>query len=174
MSSTPENVRYSRIRVAEHGMNFSVAHFTIFSATERENLHGHNYRVQCSLVAPIDDNGLTFDYRIFKRLIRELCGDLDEQMLLAGKSPYLEIVVEEDYTIAIFGNERIPFLHRDVSILPITNISVEELSHYLLQQALNAPELADRGIIEMTVEVSSDPRQSGASHWKHPDQPEEP
>lgn len=166
MSTTPTEPRYCRIEIAEHGLNFSVAHFTIFSETEREHLHGHNYRVACSLLAPIDDNGLTFDYGIVKRLFRSLCDQLDEQVLLPGKSPWLEVVVEEDYTIAIFNEERIPFLQRDVTVLPIANTTVEELSHYLLQQALNSPDLAGRNIMEMSVKVSSDPLQSGAAHWQ--------
>lgn len=167
--SNPDNEpRYSRIEIAEHGLNFSVAHFTIFSATERENLHGHNYHVACSLLAPVDDNGLTFDYGIVKQLFRTLCTQLDEQVLLPGKSPYLEIVVEDDYTTAVFNEERIPFLQRDVTILPIANTTVEELSHYLLQEALNSTALAGRNIAEMSVRVSSDPLQSGSAHWKKP------
>lgn len=38
---------------------FSVAHFTIFSATERERLHGHNYSVSTKIVAPMGANGFS-------------------------------------------------------------------------------------------------------------------
>lgn len=164
MSDKP--TRYSRIEVARETLEFSVAHFTIFSPTERENLHGHNYHVGCEIYAPVDDNGLTFDYAIIKRVLEAQCDKLDEQVLLPGNSPYLDIVDEADYVVAIFNEERIPFLERDVTVLPIANTTVEELSHYLLHEVLKMPELKDRGIVEITVKVSSNPGQSGAAHWR--------
>ena len=43
-------------------LHFSAAHFTIFSATERERLHGHNYSVSARFVAPQGDNGFSADH----------------------------------------------------------------------------------------------------------------
>ena len=37
------------IRLAKENMKFSAAHFTIFSASERERLHGHNFRVEVDI-----------------------------------------------------------------------------------------------------------------------------
>ncbi|MFP6806133.1 MAG: 6-carboxytetrahydropterin synthase [Pseudomonadales bacterium] len=158
--------RYCRIEIAKHALNFSVAHFTIFSKTERENLHGHNFQVACDLTAPVNENGLMFDYGIIKRVIRELCEEIDEQVILPSKSPFLEVVKENDYTIAIFNGERIPFLERDVMVLPIANTTVEEFSHYFLQRMLDHGEFQDRGIKSLTVKVSSSPGQTGCSAWE--------
>jgi len=165
LTDTPKQPRYSRIEISKHALNFSVAHFTIFSATERENVHGHNFQVECDICAPVHDDGLTMDYGVIKRVLRTLCDELDEKVLLPGKSPHLEIITEGDYRVALFNDERIPFLHRDVLVLPIANSTVEELSHYLLQKVLNTPELSDRGIREVTVRVSSSPGQTGAAQW---------
>ena len=157
--------RYCRIEIAKHALNFSVAHFTIFSKTERENLHGHNFQVECDLTGPVSNDGLTFDYGIIKRVIRGLCDELDEQVILPDHSPYLEIREEDGYTIAVFNGERLPFLARDVTILPIANTTVEEFSHYLLHRMLDHPEFKDREIVKLNVKVSSSPGQTGCSTW---------
>ena len=52
---------------------FSAAHYTIFSATERERLHGHNYSVSARIVAPMGDNGFAADYTVYKQRIGALC-----------------------------------------------------------------------------------------------------
>ena len=75
MSNT-DGGRFGSIEIAKHALNFSVAHFTIFSKTERENLHGHNFQVACELTAPVNDDGLMFDYAVIKSVIRNLCDDL--------------------------------------------------------------------------------------------------
>lgn len=157
--------RVSRIEIAKHALNFSIAHFTIFSATERENLHGHNFQVQCEILAPVLENGLTFDYGIIKTAVRELCDFLDEKTILPENSPYLKLEQEGDYTVAIFDGERLPFLHRDVMTLPVRNTTVEELSWYILEHLLESQDLKDRGLMEMTVKVSSSPGQTGCSTW---------
>ena len=158
--------RYSRIEIRKQAHSFSAAHFTIFNKTERENLHGHNFQVECELTAPVGDDGLMFDYGIIKKVLRGLCDDLDEQTILPEKSPYLDLEKDGAYTVAVFNGERIPFLARDLTILPIANTTVEELSNYLLGILLEHPEFQHRGIIEMTVKVSSSPGQTGCSQWR--------
>tara|TARA_B100001964_G_scaffold182305_1_gene201717 strand:- start:2750 stop:3250 length:501 start_codon:yes stop_codon:yes gene_type:complete len=158
--------RYGSIEIAKHALNFSVAHFTIFSKSERENIHGHNFQVACELTAPVDDNGLIFDYNIVKSVIRSICDEINEHVVLPQKSPYLKIEYEADHTIALFNDERIPFLNRDAMVLPIANTTVEEFSNYFLQRILHHPDLKDRGITMMTLKVSSSPGQTGCSSWE--------
>jgi 6-pyruvoyltetrahydropterin/6-carboxytetrahydropterin synthase len=160
--------RYSRIEIRKQALNFSVAHFTIFNATERENLHGHNFQVEVEITAPVGKDGLMFDYGIIKKILRGVCDELDEQVLLPANSPHMQIEQEEDYTYALFNGERIPFLSRDLTILPIANTTVEELSDYLLKLLLAHDGFKDRGIVEMTVKVSSSPGQAGCADWRAP------
>ena len=146
-------------------MNFSAAHFTIFSSTEREDLHGHNFQVECELTSPIDKNGLIFDYSVIKRVVKQLCDELDEKTILPEKSPYFSLESEGGYVVGVYGSERLMFLPRDVITLPISNASVEELCHYLMDRILAHPDIANEDIRELTVKVSSSPGQNGSATW---------
>ena len=96
------------IDIAKEYLHFSAAHFTVFSATERENLHGHNFQVEATLRGPIGDDGLCFDYNIVKNRLKTLCDALDEVVLLPGNCPHLDIRVAGEYTVAEFNDERLP------------------------------------------------------------------
>ena len=98
-------------------MHFSAAHFTIFSATERENLHGHDFFVAVTVTGPVDDGGLCFDYNALKTRLRALCERLDETVLLPAESPHLGIDAQTDRVTVAFADERLAFLPRDVKIL---------------------------------------------------------
>ena len=77
---------------------------------------------------------------------------LDRRFLLPSESKYLRLEDSGDMWIGHFSNERIPFLKRDVVILPISNITIEELSHWFLQQLVtDKNELDLYGIKELTV-----------------------
>ena len=115
--------------------------FTLFSDTERENLHGHNFQVTLDAEAAIADDGLTFDYNILKKALKQMCDELDEQVIMPTRSPHLKIETDEHYTYVMFNGERIPFLDRDLTLLPIRNVTVEELAHYLLETLLKRERL---------------------------------
>lgn len=168
MTDATGGTRKSRIEISKQALNFSIGHFTVLSATERENLHGHNYQLECAVTAPVSDEGLVFNYGILKDLLKKLCDDIDEQVILPANSPYVTIEKEDGYTIAIFNDERIPFLDRDATVLPIANATVEEFSHYFLQRLLEHPGLRDRGISEITVRIGSSPGQYGSATWSQP------
>ena len=52
------------LHIDKQAHKFSAAHFTIFSETERERLHGHNYGVSARIVAAMGDNGFSADYNV--------------------------------------------------------------------------------------------------------------
>ena len=149
------------IRLAKENMKFSAGHFTIFSATERERLHGHNFRVEVDIHAQMLGNGMCFDYGLYKDRIVALCRELNEWFLLPTQSPHLRIEDDGDLIYAHFAGERIPFLRQDVLLLPLVNITLEELAGYFIQRLLQDRQevLAHRiGLIE--VRVFSGPGQS--------------
>ncbi len=143
---------------------FSAAHFTIFSASERERLHGHNYGVSARFVAPMGDNGFAADYNVYKDRLSRLCESLDEYMLLAGNSPYLQIAEEGPYYRVLFNQEEMLFLRSDTLVLPLRNATVEELSRYLLGRLLELS--TDDGLQEVEVFVASGAGQRASTLWR--------
>lgn len=155
------------IRLDKETMKFSAGHFTIFGPGERERLHGHNFKVSVSLHACVGDNGLCFDYGIYKRKVVALCRELNEYFLLPGRSSLLTIEEDGDAVVAVFGEERIPFLRADVLVLPIANVTLEELAGYLLGRLLaDEQAVAGHGIDAMEVSVASGPGQDATRRWQ--------
>ncbi|MHB1949459.1 MAG: 6-pyruvoyl trahydropterin synthase family protein [Gammaproteobacteria bacterium] len=158
--------RSAVVEIHQDELSFSAGHFTIFTATDREDLHGHNYYVGASFNVLLNDNGLAFDYRIYKRKLLDICHKLDRKFLLAGESKYLKIEDAGDMWFAHFGKEKIPFLKRDAVILPICNATIEELSNWFLQQLIvDEAELKKYCIHGITIKVFNGPGQSGAASW---------
>ena len=156
----------TRIEISKEYLSFSAGHFTIFSATERENLHGHNFQVCCSVSAVVDSNGLCFDYVALKRALKGLCDALDERLLLPERSPHLRLERQEGQLIAAFADERLHFLERDVLLLPIRNVTIEELAPLLLARLRDRPELAVVGIRAVELGVSSGAGQWALARWE--------
>lgn len=149
------------IRLAKENMKFSAGHFTIFSATERERVHGHNFRVEVDIEADMLGNGMCFDYGIYKARIVALCRELNEWMILPTRSSHLRIEEDGDHVHAHFNGERIPFLRSDVLLLPIENATLEEFSSWFLDRLMDDIDtLRQHRIVAMEARVSSGPGQS--------------
>jgi len=153
------------IEISKEYLHFAAAHFTLFSATERENLHGHNFHVTLDANAPVQNDGLTFDYNILKKALKSLCDDLDEQVLMPTESPYLHIEEQDDYVWVTFAGERIPFLPRDLTLLPVRNVTVEELAQFLLNKLLAEPPIQALAIDELVLRCSSGEGQWASATW---------
>lgn len=157
--------RYTQIKLHKEYMKFSAAHFTIFSATERERLHGHNFQVEAEIKTSVNEDGICFGYRLFKDLVSKACKQLDEYVLLPALSPHLDIREEGNYYAATFNGETILQLKSDTLLLPIHNSTVEEFSHYILSQLQTELIKPPYSAEWIRVGVSSGPGQSGVSEW---------
>ena len=159
----------TRIHIAKEYLHFSSAHFTIFSATEREDLHGHTFYTTATVECVAGEDGLAFDYNLVKTRLKALCDQLDEKVLLPERSPHLSLTNEDGYLVARFGNERIPFLPRDVITMPLRNITVEELAPWFLAELLEDSEIATiTNLRRVELSVSSGPGQWAESSWDAP------
>lgn len=159
-------MRFANLHIHKEEFAFSAGHFTIFSATEREKVHGHNYYVSIFFKIKIEKNGLAFDYRHYKKKVLNICEQIDRHLLLPSESPYLKLEDGNDYWIAHFNQQKLPFLKEDVIILPLSNITIEELSHWFLQRILDEKqEIQDHGIQGIKVDVYNGPGQSGGASW---------
>ena len=155
------------IEISKEDIKFSAAHFTLFSATERERLHGHNYAVRLAVTAPVGDDGLCFSYKDIKTRLREQCEALDEYTLIPTLSPHLRIEEDGEFYSVWFNREKIPLRKSDTLLLPIRNSTVEEFARYLRDGFVgDGGFVRARSICEVVVRVSSGPGQSASSTWQ--------
>ncbi len=129
-----------RIHLEKENFKFSVSHFTIFGSGAAERLHGHNYYVSVDLrlkeISP--DLGMAFDFNLVKPCVREITDALDEFVLLPAKSPHLKVETSGNSVRALFSQKEYLFPSEDVRVLPVTNVTSEELARFI------ATELAER------------------------------
>ena len=155
------------IRLAKQNMKFSAGHFTIFSATERERLHGHNFTVEVDIEARMLGNGMCFDYGLYKDRVVALCRELNEWVILPTRSPHLRIEEDVDHVYAHFDGQRIPFLRGDVLLLPIENATLEEFAWWFLRRlAEDRDALRAHAIDAIEVRVLSGPGQSAGRRMR--------
>jgi len=138
-----------RIVLEKENFKFSCSHFTILGPLHAERLHGHNYYVRVEVITSEIDPalGMAFDFNLLKPLVRDVVARLDEMVLLPGRSPYLKVTTSETSVAASLGTKNYLFPIEDVCILPITNITSEELARMI------ATELAPR--ITQAVELEA-------------------
>ena len=154
------------VELQKESMKFSAGHTTIFSATEREPLHGHMYAVYLGLTTWVEDNGMTFDYRYYKKRVHELCQRLNQTFLMPTCSPFLTMSEDAEYYYFLFNHKKIPFLKEDVTLMPLSNITVEELSRWFVNELVSdEEELVRHRIEKVVVKVFSAPGQSASHEW---------
>lgn len=147
-------------------MKFSAGHFTVFSATERERLHGHNFTVAARITSVVGDDGLAVDYGIYKKQLAAMCRAYNEYFLLPERSPHLRVERRGDHVIAHFDGDEIPFLAKDVLVLPVANVTIEELSSLLLSQLVAFRDAERHGQVRaLELRVFTGPGQSASARW---------
>lgn len=121
--------------LSKQRFKFSAAHLTIFSKDQAESLHGHNYQIHAKLLfEKTSELGLAVPVEKIKNDLDLLCQQLDEKILLARANPFSEIKEENEGYWFLFSTKKYFFPKEDVVLLPLTNISMEELAQYLLSQ----------------------------------------
>ncbi len=121
------------VRLAKEAFKFSCSHFTIFSSTNAERLHGHNYAVAVEVDFSKTDPhlGIAEDFNAIKPLIKKICDELDERILVPANSPYVQIESDSENMRVSFGTKKYSFPLADTMSLPLLNISSEELARHV-------------------------------------------
>jgi 6-pyruvoyltetrahydropterin/6-carboxytetrahydropterin synthase len=163
------NCSVSRLAIIElhkEELKFSAGHFMLFSAAERETMHGHDYQIHVAFHTLIHTNGMAFDCRVYKQKLLDLCQTLDYRFILPAHSDFLRLEETAERWTAYVGTETFAFYKKDVAILPICNVTIEELSHWFLQQLIqNQAELQEHHIQGITIRVFNGRGESGATSW---------
>jgi len=164
--TTSSQPKLATIEIEKSYLSFAAAHFTIFSATNRERLHGHNWRIAAEITGEVDDNGLCFDYAIYKKILKDLCLKYDEYTLIAEQSPHLSITQDDDFYFIKHDKRTQPLLKTDTILLPIKNVTIEELSHFFLAELTKDQSyLESLKIHSFEIRVSSGVDQWGKARW---------
>jgi 6-pyruvoyltetrahydropterin/6-carboxytetrahydropterin synthase len=133
------------IHLAKEPFKFSCSHFTILSSEHAERLHGHNYQVRADIgLKTLDPKlGLAFDFNLVKPMIRQVCDDMDERILLPARSPYLQLQSDADNVHVVFAKKKYSFPLDDTLCLPLVNITCEELARYFHERLSAAMQTVD-------------------------------
>lgn len=129
------------IILAKENFKFSGTHFTLLSPTSAERLHGHNYYVQVEIDFKNLEKaelGLSFDFNHLKPIIKKLCDELDEIVLLPGNSKFLKIAKQGKQCVVHFRKRMYSFPEEETRVLPLTNVTSEELARYLAERLTKA------------------------------------
>ena len=84
-------------------------------------------------------------------------------MLLPGASPWLTINKENGEYHATFAGKTLRFPVDETLVLPIVNVTVEALAHYLLDLVLTEGALGD--LTELEIFVTSGDGQTSSASW---------
>src|SRR5437899_2314354 len=89
-----------KVFVTKDYLKFSAAHFIAYKGF-REALHGHNYRVSVEVEGTLGADGYVVDFGVVKRIAREVCGHLDEKVLVPAASDCLTIKEDGDEVVLL-------------------------------------------------------------------------
>lgn len=143
------------IRLAKENHKFSGSHFTIFGPDKAERMHGHNYYVSTHLkVQTLDaELGLAFDFNLVKPIIRKICDELDERILIPEKSKHLRVQQSKGQVEVHFKSKFYSLPAEDTVLLPVHNITTEELARYLTERLWSfLPKDLEIAQISLTIE----------------------
>lgn len=158
--------RLAIVELHKEELKFSAGHFMLLSATQRETVHGHDYQISVLFKTTIKNNGLAFDCRYYKDKLTDICKTLDYRFLLPTLSEYLRLEEQGEKWVCHFNQETLIFNKNDAILLPICNVTLEELSNWFLEQLLETPtELTEHHIQSIQLTVYNGRGESGATHW---------
>ena len=156
------NERWS-ISIHKDYLKFSAAHFLIFPDGSAERLHGHNYKVYVELHTDLDQHGLVVNFKEIKPLVRQLCDELDEHLLIPGQHPVLTVERNGEHCEICYRERRYLIPADEVIVLPISNSSAENLAAWFgrtLRERMR-PQWPNLVVRQLSVGVEETPGQRG-------------
>ena len=144
------------VSVAKDYLVFSSAHFITFAGHRCEALHGHNYRARATVEGALDqETWFVFDFVVLKRLMKELCDEIDHKVLLPLENPKIQVTEGSDTVdVAVDGKPRYRFPRIDCALLPVPNTTVEMLAELLAARLrVQLEQIGARGLTAIEIEV---------------------
>ncbi|MNK01223.1 6-pyruvoyl tetrahydropterin synthase [compost metagenome] len=143
------------LHLAKQNFKFSAAHFLIFDEKHAEKLHGHNYQVKVDISvaegADLHPQGYFVDFNVFKKYIKARLDQWDEIVLLPQNHPDMKFKKTDKSLEVTFRDRFYVFPLNEVTLLPVTNTSVENLSRLLAEEFI--VEFKKHGVDKVIVSV---------------------
>jgi 6-pyruvoyltetrahydropterin/6-carboxytetrahydropterin synthase len=139
-----------KVSVTKDYLVFASAHFITFAGHRCEPLHGHNYRVGVALEGALDEESwYVVDFSELKRIMRQLCDEIDHKVLLPLRNSKLDVRQHDgSVTVAYEGKQKYVFPAEDCVLLDIPNTTVEMLAQYLAARVRDA--MRNLGVRKLT------------------------
>jgi 6-pyruvoyltetrahydropterin/6-carboxytetrahydropterin synthase len=149
------------ITVERNRLRFSAAHFTT-SGAECEPLHGHNYDVILEITGALTADGWVVDFSVVKRLVADVCGELDHRFLLPSRSQVLDVARSEEEVEITAGGRRYVMPEADVRELDIDNTTAERLAEWIARRLADGlKSVGADNVTGVSVGVEEAPGQAG-------------
>ena len=145
-------------------LNFAIAHFLIFPDGSQERLHGHNYRVSAQIHGELSQFGLVVDFNEIKPILRGICDELDQHFVIPGEHKELTYIQREDDVMEVrYRQSFYAAPVGDCLVLPLNNISVENLSRWLAHELMRriAEQLPEVQVKKLRLSTEESPGQRG-------------
>ncbi len=120
-----------RVSLEKDNLVFSAAHFITFNGNICESIHGHNYRVKCEVIGPLDENGYVVDFIALRDALTEIVGTLDHHVVLPTKHDAIKVLDDGTEVTVTFEQKRWIFPSEDCVLLPIANTTAELMAWYI-------------------------------------------
>lgn len=120
-----------RVQLEKDNLVFSAAHFITFDGNTCESIHGHNYRVKCEVIGPLDENGYVVDFIALRDALQEIVNRLDHHVVLPTLHPAIQVAEIEKEVVVRFEDRRWVFPRQDCVLLPIANTTAELMAQII-------------------------------------------
>lgn len=126
-----------RLLLENKNFYFCAAHFLLGKAGPLEPLHGHSFHVKVELEGTLNAYSLMVDFNLVKKVLLKLLSQMNAKVLLPNNPISGQIKFNEDENETwYYYRDKAMFLFpkENVLLLPVSNITAETLSIYLLEE----------------------------------------
>ena len=147
------------------GARFSVCHY-IPLHHKCGRLHGHSYAVSVNFEGEMPEDGdMMVDFIAVKRVLRELCEELDHRVIVLTENPDSIVAEEGDNVTVDVHGKHYSFPKEDVIMLPIMSSTAERLAEWFLGRLVERMEIPD-SVEEIELGIEEGQGQGAWAEWE--------
>lgn len=166
------------LHIRKEALKFSASHATVFSDGRKEAFHGHNYSTEITIgVQEWVESEQTslqevISFSVFKSIIKKICEEWDEKILIAKKCPfYQELKVSDSDVEFLLCGKRYVFPKDEIVFLNLDNITSERLAEEVCLKVVSQldSKLLQTRILRIGVRIDESTGQGATFFWSPPE-----